>query len=587
MKISHLFFLFSLLFPINVLAVSGQTTVKTGQNTAEVAQAPFSSGQLGTVETPEQKEQRMRWWNEARFGMFIHWGLYSVPAGEWDGKNVSFLGEWIMNSARIPVAEYAKLAGKFNPVKYNAEYWVKLAKEAGMKYIVITTKHHDGFAMFKSDASKFNIVDATPFKRDVIKELAAACKKYGVKLGLYYSQSQDWHHAGGGADRGRWDKAQEGSMDEYIDNVAVPQMKELLTKYGPISVLWFDTPAAMNKERAERFLPILKLQPNIIYNNRLGGGISGDLETPEQFIPATGYPGKNWESCMTMNDTWGYKKNDQNWKSAKDLIRNLIDIASKGGNYLLNVGPTSEGLIPDSSVTRLKTIGKWMKVNSEAIYGTKASPFPYLSWGRCTRKDNKLYLSVFDWPKNGVLRVPVNAEVKKAYLLSAPSKVLTTSSLNGMLEVSLPAVAPDNIATVVVVETVGEIAVQPAASTGKTYRVSSNKNGMTADKAFDNLGDTRWEAADDDRNVWMEIDLGKPMSIGAAFIQESEGWDRTILSYQFEYKDGKEWKMIFDGKRIGMGSVKSFPAVKAQEFRLKILSAQKAPFISEIKLYQD
>ncbi|GAT63632.1 alpha-L-fucosidase [Paludibacter jiangxiensis] len=544
-------------------------------------------GQSTTSETPAQKEQRMKWWNEARFGMFIHWGLYSVPAGVWEGKDIPFLGEWIMNSAKIPVAEYAKFAGQFNPTKYNAEQWVKLAKEAGMKYIVITTKHHDGFAMFKSDASKFNIVDATPFKRDVIKELATACKKYGMKLGFYYSQSQDWHHAGGAADRGHWDKAQEGSMDEYIDKVAVPQMKEILTKYGPVSVLWFDTPAAMNKDRAEKFLPILKLQPGIIYNNRLGGGISGDLETPEQFIPATGYPGKNWESCMTMNETWGFKKNDQNWKSPEMLIRNLIDIASKGGNYLLNVGPTSEGLIPDSSVVRLKKYGEWLKINGEAIYGTKASPFPYLKWGRCTRTENKLYLSVFDWPQNGILHVPAAITVKKAYLLVQPSKLLKTRLSDGRLEISLPATAPDKVASVVVIETDGEIAVQPAASDGKMFTASSSKKESTADKAFDNDGNTRWEASDEDRNVSLEVDLGKPVDICAAFIQESEGWDRTIQTFQFEYKDGDQWKIIFDGKRLGMGSVKTFPTVKAQQFRLKILSAQKAPYISEMKLYQD
>ena len=199
-----------------------------------------------------------------------------------------------MNRGKIPMAEYQKYAAQFNPLKYNAEAWVKLAQEAGMRYIVITSKHHDGFAMFKSDASNFNIVDATPFKRDAIKELAAACKKYHMKLGLYYSQAQDWNHPGGAANGGQWDPMQKGSMDEYLDKIAIPQIREILTKYGPISVLWFDTPTDMTKERAERILPLLKLQPNIIYNNRLGGGFSGDLETPEQSIPSTGIPGKNW-----------------------------------------------------------------------------------------------------------------------------------------------------------------------------------------------------------------------------------------------------------------------------------------------------
>jgi alpha-L-fucosidase len=544
-------------------------------------------GQNSSAETPEQKQERMKWWNEARFGMFIHWGIYSVPAGEWNGSTVRGLGEWIMNYSKIPVETYAQFASQFNPTKYNANEWVKLAKEAGMKYIIITTKHHDGFAMFKSDASKFNIVDATPFKRDVIKELAQACQKQGMKLGFYYSQAQDWHHPGGAAARGHWDKAQDGSMDEYIDKIAVPQLREILTKYGPVSVLWFDTPENMNKERAEKFLPLLKLQPGIIYNNRLGGGYSGDLETPEQFIPATGYPGKNWESCMTMNGTWGFKTNDQNWKSSEMLIRNLIDIASKGGNYLLNVGPTSEGLIPDSSVVRLKRIGSWLKVNNEAIYGTSASPFPYLKWGRCTKKDNKLYLSVFDWPRNGRLHVPVSVPVKKAYLLTQPSNALKTEIVDGRLEISVPANAPDKIASVVVVETDGTMEVLPAASSGKKYTASTFKSESTPEKAFDNSGPTRWEAIDDDKDVWLAVDLEKPVDICAAFIQESESGERAIQSFRFEYKDGDLWKVIFEGRRIGMGSINSFPVVKAQNFRVKVLSAQKAPFISEMKLYQD
>ncbi|MDP4226940.1 MAG: alpha-L-fucosidase, partial [Bacteroidota bacterium] len=377
---------------------------------------------LAQTETPQQKSARMKWWNEARFGMFIHWGIYSVPGGIWNGKEIPGIGEWIMNRAKIPVADYAKFAEQFNPVKFNADKWVSLAKAAGVKYIVITTKHHDGFAMFKSEASSYNIVDASPFKRDVIKELAEACAKHDMKLGFYYSQAQDWHQPGGAAAGGHWDKAQDGSMDEYIDKIVVPQVHEILTKYGPVAVLWWDTPVDMNKERAEKIHNLLKLQPNIITNNRLGGGFAGDLETPEQSIPATGIPGKNWESCMTMNDTWGFKKKDNNWKSTEKLIRNLIDIASKGGNYLLNVGPTPEGLIPDSSVVRLKEMGEWLKSYGASIYATTASPFPYLKWGRCTRKGNILYLHVFNWPNNGILNVPLKNQVNRAYLLLPDSK---------------------------------------------------------------------------------------------------------------------------------------------------------------------
>src|SRR4051794_17430750 len=366
-------------------------------------------------ETKEHREQRMQWWREARFGMFIHWGIYSVPAGEYKGQQSKHIGEWLMHDMKIPVAEYAEYAKQFNPVKYDADAWVKLAKNAGMKYIVITSKHHDGFAMFDSKATDYDIVDRTPYAKDVLKPLAEACRANGMKLGFYYSQAQDWHHKGGAAAGGHWDKAaQDGDYDEYIKTVAVPQVKEILTNYGDVAVLWFDTPVDMNKERAEQFIPLLQLQPNIIVNNRLGGGFPGDTETPEQYIPATGFPGRDWETCMTMNDTWGFKSFDQNWKPTETLVRNLINAASKGGNYLLNVGPTSEGEIPQPSIERLQQIGQWMKTNGEAIYGTSAGPFKRYSFdGRCTVKGDRLYVHVFKWPADGVkivgLKTPVTS----------------------------------------------------------------------------------------------------------------------------------------------------------------------------------
>ena len=252
---------------------------------------------------------------------------------------------------------------------------MQLAADAGMKYVVVTAKHHDGFAMFKTAASDFNIIDATPFKRDIIKELGEACSRKNLRFGVYYSQSQDWHHPGGNSWHGPWDEAQVGEMDDYIKKIAVPQIRELLNNYGKISVLWFDTPQPLNSSpmakgiqgmtpaRAQMIEEVLKTKPDLIVNNRLGGGYKGDTETPEQQIPAKGYPGRDWETCMTINDTWGFKKDDHNWKSTETLLRNLIDIASKGGNYLLNVGPTADGIIPQESVDRLTEIGKWMRVN--------------------------------------------------------------------------------------------------------------------------------------------------------------------------------------------------------------------------------
>jgi alpha-L-fucosidase len=412
----------------------------------------------GCSKNNHQSLDKMEWWKEAKFGMFIHWGIYSVPAGKYQGKQISGIGEWIMNRGKIPVKEYARYANEFNPEKFDAEKWVKLAKDAGMKYIIITSKHHDGFAMFRSKVSDYNIYDATPYKRDPLKELAKACKKNGLRLGFYYSQAQDWHHAGGSASGGHWDSMQIGDMDKYIEEIAVPQVKEILKNYGEVSVLWWDTPIDMTKERAEKFLPLLDLQPGIIYNDRLGGGYGGDLETPEQHIPETGIPGKNWEACMTMNNTWGYKSYDQNWKSSKQLIHNLIDIASKGGNYLLNVGPTALGEIPDSSVIRLEEIGNWMSKNSESIYGTQASPFENLPWGKCTQKqkgkNTLLYLHIFDFPKNGLLELSgLDNNVNRIYALEDEAKSDVPYVRKGVnYSIDVKSVQPNQYATVIVME---------------------------------------------------------------------------------------------------------------------------------------
>jgi len=419
---------------------------------------------------------KMAWWREARFGMFIHWGIYSVPAGVYQGKEIPGIGEWVMNNAKIPVAEYGKYAAQFNPVEFNADEWVKLAKEAGMKYIVITSKHHDGFAMFHSKVSPYNIVDDTPFKRDVIAEMAAACKKYGMPLGLYYSQAQDWHAPGGAAIGGHWDKAQDGDMDQYLDQIAVPQVKEILGNYGKIRILWWDTPEGMTPERAAKFMPILEQHPDLITNNRLGGGVEGDLETPEQYIPATGTPGKSWESCMTMNDTWGYKTNDHNWKSAKALVRNLIDIASKGGNYLLNVGPTSMGQIPEASVERLKEIGAWMKINGEAIYGTSSSPFKKIEWGRCTykAKDGRefLYLHVFDFPDDKILTIPgLEGKIYKTYPLANKKEILKVKYDGNNPLIDITHVSKDSFATVIVAEVAKDFKVYNAPEIHANYDI--------------------------------------------------------------------------------------------------------------------
>jgi alpha-L-fucosidase len=420
------------------------------------------------------RDERMAWFREARFGLFLHWGVYSVPAGEYQGH--TNYGEWFLEETHMPVSQYEKFAGQFNPVRFDAREWVRLAKNAGMKYIVITTKHHDGFDMFRSDLTDW-CIKSTPFQRDPLKELSAACQAAGIRLCFYHS-IMDWHHPDWGLRR-LWNDKATGTpdMDRYTAYLK-GQLKELLTGYGPIGILWFDGEweSPWTHERGvDLYNYVRSLQPNIIVNNRVGkarAGMSGmdqgkerigDYGTPEQTIPATGFgPGVDWESCMTMNDHWGYNKNDQHWKSSTTLVRNLIDCSSKGGNYLLNIGPTSEGVFPEASIERLAEIGNWMKINSEAIYGTTASPFKRLPWGRCTEKaggtpsdgkpgDVTLYLHVFDWPADGKLLVPgLKNSVRKAWLLSDPAeKSLTARRSSAGVTITVPATAPDAISSTV------------------------------------------------------------------------------------------------------------------------------------------
>lgn len=424
-------------------------------------------------ETQAQRDKRMAWWREARFGMFIHWGLYSVPAGEWKGKNVPGAAEWLQYSAQIPPSDYEPLREQFNPVNFDAKKWVKIAKDAGMKYIVITSKHHEGFGMWPGKQGDWNI-GHTQFKRDPLKELAVACKEAGIKLCFYHS-IMDWHNIDY-IPRQRYDKrpVQVANLDKYVSYMKA-QLKELLTGYGPIGLLWFDGEweNTWNHERGrDLYNYIRKLQPEIIVNNRVDVGRSGmaglsddgnagDYGTPEQEIPANGLPGVDWESCMTMNDTWGFHKNDNNWKSADTLIRNVIECASKGGNYLLNVGPTSLGEIPEPSAERLAKVGKWMSNNGAAIYGTQAGPFTKpLPWGRVTRRGELLYLCVFKG-NNSVELPGLDTQIVKAYTLVGNETREVRKTQDGYVVNATPTV--DEPVTVIVVETAGPITVVPTA----------------------------------------------------------------------------------------------------------------------------
>ena len=379
---------------------------------ALTAAAPGPAAQAGPpASAPARPDSRLDWWRDARFGMFIHWGLYAIPAGEWNGR--TDYGEWIRNNAKIPIDVYERFQSRFNPVKFDPDAWVRMAKQAGMRYIVITTKHHDGFALFDSKDTTWDVM-ATPYGRDIIGQLAEACRRGGIRLGFYYS-IMDWHHPDY-LPRREWELAARpeagAEFDRYVAFMK-GQLKELLTNYGPVGVLWFDGQweGTWTEPRGRDLYDYVRaLQPSIIINNRVGKG-AGDFGTPEQEIPATGMPGADWETCMTMNRNWGFNRADRDFKPTQTLVRNLVDIASKGGNFLLNVGPTADGEFPAESVQRLKEIGDFMRVAGESIYGTQASPFPSLPFGRCTQRrldanTTRLFLHVWDRPKDGILVVP-------------------------------------------------------------------------------------------------------------------------------------------------------------------------------------
>jgi alpha-L-fucosidase len=440
----------------------------------------------------------MGWWREARFGMFVHWGLYSGLAGTWEGKKVGDSGgmEWIQQRTGVDTKPYAAAAlPLFKPREGFAKEWARLAKAAGCKYIVFTTKHHEGFALHDSKLTDYDAFDATG--RDLVKEIVEAVRAEGLKVGFYHSVI-DWHHdqydfkrakglpypknGGGAAPR---DHA------KYIDFLH-GQVDELISNYGAVDVIWWDYSSTQfqgdDAWRSQELISKVRAkQPGVIMNNRLyripEAGFSGmgthnitdrmdpkygDFVTPEQHIPATGMPNVDWETCMTLNTTWGYSEHDHKWKPARELIRNLVDIASKGGNYLLNIGPKGDGSLTPETVTAFEAMGRWMKVNGEAVYGTTASPLK-LDWGRATllRQDaggqaytgDTLYLHVFSWPKDGKLVVPgLRNNVIAGRLLAGGAEV-TAAKTEAGTTLTLPATAPDAIASVIALELDGPVRV--------------------------------------------------------------------------------------------------------------------------------
>lgn len=423
-------------------------------------------------------DTRVAWWRDARFGMFIHWGIYSLPGGEWKGKRVDGYAEHLMRKQKIPRAEYLELAHQFNPVKFDADKWVKTARRAGMRYLIITAKHHDGFAMYNSKVSDYNIVKQTAWKHDPMADLSAACKKYGLKFGFYYSHAFDWEHPD--APGNDWDyKNPGGDLNlhggrdwydlhpellpkavKYVDEKAIPQIKELLTTYHP-DILWFDTPQKLPLSENIRILQAIReTDPNVVVNGRLaraGNGLNlGDYKNtsdrPAEFFPVDG----DWEAIPTTNESYGYSKFDKSHKPVGFFIQLLAKAASRGGNLLMNIGPMGDGEYAPEDVAILNGIAAWMDKNSESIYQTSKTPLPFQSWGVSTRKGNLLFLHVFKWPADGKIIVGgLKSDINKAYLLADPSKkALSFQRINPLdIGIGVPLKAPDTANTVIVLAT--------------------------------------------------------------------------------------------------------------------------------------
>ncbi len=368
------------------------------------------------------KDTHQAWFKDAKYGLFIHWGLYAVLAGEYNGQKTPNIGEWIMNHLDIPVHEYEKLARQFNPKHFDADALIKRAKEEwGMRYLVFTAKHHDGFAMYHSKCNPYNVVDATPFGRDVTKELQLACEKYGMKFCLYYSQAQDWHDPDGYAafkDNGG------KNFRAYLERVCKPQLKELLTGYGELGLIWFDTPLEMTEQESRELFDFVKsYQPNCIVSGRIGNNLGEYMTTGDNFIPLLPYQG-DWEVPATLNETWGFRKDDVSWKSPDEVIRKLIKINGRGGNYLLNVGPDADGNVPEGCGQVLDSVGDWLKANGEAIYKTRCLPlYPYdLEWALFTGRGNKFYIHIVE-PAPRAIIYNIHSKIRSAKLLGSGEPV--------------------------------------------------------------------------------------------------------------------------------------------------------------------
>ena len=484
------------------------------------------------TESMKTHDSRIAWWRDAQFGCFIHWGVYSTSGGEWNGQPFRGYAEHLMRIKKIPRAEYVeRVVSVFNPVNFDADQWAKLIKAAGMKYVIITAKHHDGFAMFPSAVTKYNIRDATPFKRDPMRELADACRRNGIRFGFYYSHAIDWEHPNGPGND--WDYPNPGGdkglhggtqwfdvhpelfprIQSYVNEKAIPQILELIKNYRP-DIFWFDTPSRLPLSENIRILKAVReADPNVVVNGRLarGRGYSfGDYKNTgdraAEIVPTEG----DWETIPTTNESYGYHKHDASHKPVAHFIQLMAKAAARGGNVLMNIGPTGEGLIDARDETILRGIGAWLEINGSSIYGTERTPLPVQPWGESSRKGNKIYLHVFDWPRDGKLIVGgLKNEIANVYLLADPRKrPLRTRRFNDSdVTIRVPPTTADKADTVVVLEVQGDMNANPV-------RLLAGRNQPNVLRSFD----------------------GELHGTGLRF-----GDGKAARAYVFEWRDPKEW----------------------------------------------
>ena len=519
-------------------------------------------------------EQDMQAWRELKFGLFIHWGPVSLKGTEigWSrgGERRGTGG-----SGKIPFEEYDNLYKKFNPIKFNADEWVQVAKDAGMKYLVFTSKHHDGFSMFDSKHTDYKITNS-PFKRDVVKELADACHKAGLKLGYYYSPV-DWYHA----------DYRTQNHSKYIKFMH-DQIRQLCTKYGKLDIMWFDGlgGSAKDWDSENLFRMIRRLQPHIIINNR--AGLAADHDTPEQRVGKFQHD-RAWETCMTICRQWAWKPNDQ-MKSLKQCIQTLVSVVGGDGNLLFNVGPMPDGRIESRQVDRLKEMGQWLKKYGRCIYGTRGGPFKTGAWGASTYKGKNIYIHVFNWDGDTLTLPPIPKKIMASSVLTGGTTRVKQTKEG--IEVSVPKAYQQEIDTIIKLQLdgpAGEIAPVGMLSSSLAYgkkasasNIFQNSAGYSPDKAVDDDTGTRWATDSGTKQAWLEVDLGKSMTFNRAMV--SEEFDR-VQKFELQYKDGEQWRKFTEGTTIGKKLKLEFSPVTARYVRLNILNASEGPTIWEFQLF--